>query len=262
MENLRKTIRKKIIETTKGKKNLIKEDIIIRNRFSLIKESNPLRNRRDLDRFANDFLTEVFYMNSQGYNKTLINEGLWDFITGLFGKTPGGIWEYVQERFANYILSYMGLPDGFLKNTITIWFANTPFSEMSAMLTDCNKLVKSLTDAIAEAYANKLADEKLGDSAFYDVLRNTLFAQVKEGRFDDIIANVLSAIICPLLRGMAPKMDEIQNALKDGAMSNVSGAASTSTASNTSSTGGNILSSLFGRNKTQTPTPSYSTPKS
>ncbi len=259
MENLRKAVRRKIVETKNSKKNLIKEDLIIRNRLNLIAEGNPLRTKRDYRRFADNLLSEVFYMNSQGYNKTLISEGLWDFITGLFSNTGTGVVEYVKERFANYVLSYMGLPDGFLKNAIGIWFANVPITELFSMLSDCPKLVKSLSDALAEAYADKLADEKLGDSAFYDTLRNVLFAQIKEGRFDDIIGNVLSAIICPLLRGMAPKMADIQDALRDGAIGGVSGKASSTAGSTSSSNPMSMLGNMFG-GSSSTPKPSYSTP--
>lgn len=221
METLKKTIRKKIVETQKQKKSLLNEQVIVTNRLSLIAEGKNLKTKKDLNKFSDELLHEIFYMNSQGFDKKVIQEGLFDFLGGLFGKGKTGVWQYIQERFANWFLTKMGLEDGFLKNAIVIWFANTPFSDMTKMLSDCPLLVRSMSKALIEAYIKKIQDSKLGDSAFYDVLRNAIVEQLEAGKFDDIFYNTLSSVVCPLLNGMMPKMEQIKNAMRGGALSSV-----------------------------------------
>jgi len=220
MESLKKNIRKKLVETQRTKKRVINEQKIVQNRFQILVEENNLQTKKELNKFTDDLLNEIFYMNSQGFDKKVIQEGLLDFLGGLFGQGPSGVGKYIQERIVNFILGprVLGLPDGFLKDAIMIWFADTPFSEMSKMFTDCNYFVRSLSGTLIEAYAKKLQNEKLGDNAFYDILRNALRQQLESGKMDDVFYNTLSSIICPMLKGMLPKMEDIKNTLKGGAI--------------------------------------------
>lgn len=222
MSTLDNTVRKKLIETKNSKKNLIKEESIIKTRLKLISESNQLKTKKDLDKFSDDLLNEIFYMHSQDFNKVIIQESLLEFIKGMFGSSPKGIWEYINERFAHWLLgSVLGLPDGFLRRAIATWWGNLDLSEMSKMLSDCSLLVRSLTKSMTEAYADKLIDEKFGDKPFYDILRNTFIEQLEKGKLDDVFYNTLSAVICPALNGIMPKMDNLKNVLKGGALSSL-----------------------------------------
>lgn len=218
MNTLKRTIRKKIEETAVNKKRLINEQAVINNRLNLILENNPLRTKKQVRELAANFLYEVAYLNSQGYDKSLLEEGFFDFFGNLFKSGPAGIGQYFWEQVARYLLNKMGMKDGFLKEAIVVWFGETPFSEMSKMFTDCSYFVRSLGKTVVETYVKKLADEKLGGGAFYDILRNALMKAIEAGTLDDVIYGTLEKVVCPLLNGMMPKLDEIQNAMRGGAM--------------------------------------------
>jgi hypothetical protein len=217
MSALRKTIKSKIAETSVNKKRLINEQSIINERLNVILENNPLKTRRQVKKLANDFLYEVSYLNSRGYDKLLLEAGFFDFFGNLFKSGPAGIGQYFWEQVAKYLLDKMGMKDGFLKEAIIVWFGETPFTEMSKMFTDCRYFVRSLGKTVVETYVKRLADQKLGGGAFYDIFRNALMKAIEAGTLDDVIYGTLEQVICPLLNGMLPKFENIQNAMRSGA---------------------------------------------
>jgi hypothetical protein len=224
MDTLKKTVRKKIVETQKNKKNLITESKIVNTRFSLLIENSSFDTKNDLDLFAKNLINEIIYLNSQNLNKQIIEESFFDMIGGFFKGLGGGAWEYIWEQIADWLLNELGLKPGFLRDAISVWVGNVNFVDVPKMLTDCNFLVKSLTGSLAETYVKKLQKEYVGQGPFYDTLRNSLTTEIKEGGVYQAIERTLTATVCPLINGLTPKMENVTKAMKGGALNAVTSA--------------------------------------
>lgn len=232
MSNLKKIVRKEIKESVKkNSKTIITESKIIGSRFKILTEGRKFNTDEDVDKLVLEIVSEINYLKSQKFNNQLIQEGFFDFLKGVVGEGPSGIWDYIQQRFANWVLDKFGMPPGFLRNVISDWFSHTPFSQMSKLLTDCHAFSGQLGEAIAEAYVQKMQHAEGLDGAFYGVLRNAIIDEFKNKGWSDMITNVVAKIICPVLGGLTNKLAAAETDIKNKVLS-----PNQSVASNTSST--------------------------
>jgi hypothetical protein len=82
---LKSLIRENLIElSNEKKKNIISESKIIKTRGDILVENRIIKTKKQQEIFFNEILSEAIYLNSQGFDRDLINEGFWDTITGFF----------------------------------------------------------------------------------------------------------------------------------------------------------------------------------
>lgn len=223
MNSIKKTVKKKLIETKKVKRNILMEDQIVKNRISILVENRKLNTEEDLNLFVKDFLTEIAYLNSQNFNKELLNENFFKMFDGIFGNLAGGGWQMFWEKIADYFLEQAGLEDGFFKDAIVIWFGQTPFTEMPKMLTDCSYFTKSVVKTIEETLLKRLQEKYVGSGIFMDTFRNALFNYIDNGKLNQVLFDTVKSVFCPILTGMKPKMEDMAKSMQGGALSAVKG---------------------------------------
>ena len=132
-------------------------------------------------------------------NKTL-NEDLFDDLTGKvkgwFGTTGvNTIW----ERVISSVLDGMGMEEGFLRDTVEVVLANSKWTELPGILTDCGKfsdlIVAQLPEIIAKYVAKQFIDEDILTVALrktiIDTLATTEFAQSMKGVVRDAVCQAL-----------------------------------------------------------------------
>ena len=218
--NLKNLIRESLLEIKKTKeKNVLSEGKIVKSRLSIISENVNFKTKKQKDKFFDELLSEMVYLNSQGFDKQVINEGFFDMLKSLLGHTPDGVMEYFKEYMGKWLVEHLTPMDseGWFGSMIITGIGNLPIGDIPK-LTDCNYLTKWISKTAAEGTVRKLTHEKGLDGAFYDVLRNSIVDMLDSTSLGSKIEEGLGSIICPLLGGVKNKMNVATDTLKQKAL--------------------------------------------
>ena len=219
--NLQNLIRESLLEIKENKKkSILGESKIVKVRLSIISENVVLKTKKQKNKFFDELLSEMVYLNSQGFDKQVINEGFWDALKGLFGHAPDGIMEYFKEYIGKWLVEHLTPmdPEGWLGNIVITAIGNLAIGDIPK-LTDCNFLTKLISKSVAEGTVRKLTHEKGLEGPFYDILRNSIVDMLEETSLGSKIEEGLGNVICPLLGGITTKMNSATDKLKQNALS-------------------------------------------
>lgn len=218
---IKNIIRENLIEIREQKnKKLLSESKIIKGRLQFITENVTIKNKKQKDKFCGDLLNEMIYLNSQGYNRQMINEGFFDIIGGIFGKGGEGIIQYFKEYIAKWLVEKLTPfdPKGWVGGTIIRAIGNLPIGDIPK-LTDCNYLTKLLSKSLGEEAVEQLKQRAGLEGPFYDILRNAIIESLTETDLGQKLEGVLGSILCPLLSKVTGKMEDAAEKMKEGALS-------------------------------------------
>jgi len=219
-KQLKNLVRESLLEIKENKKkSILGESKIVKARLSIISENVNFKTKKQKDKFFDELLSEMVYLNSQGFDKQVINEGFWDTLKGLFGHAPNGIMEYFKEYIGKWLVEHLTPidPEGWVGNIIITSIGNLAIGDIPK-LTDCNFLTKLISKSVGEGAVRKLTHEKGLDGAFYDVLRNSIVDMLDSTTLVTKIEEGLGSIICPLLGGVKNKMNVATDTLKQKAL--------------------------------------------
>jgi hypothetical protein len=214
-DNLKSLIKENLITLSEEKKkNLLGESKIINTRFGIISESNT----KDNEKLFNDVISEMFYLNNQGFDKELINEGFWEILKGLFPSTDV-IAQWFKEYMAKWLIKAIapGQEDGWIGNIIITTVGNLKVGDITK-LTNCEFTTKLLSKSISEGVIRKFAESKGVSGALADLIRNSMVEHLDSTEFVQKLESGLAHVICPLLGGVAQKMSTVANTMKDKAI--------------------------------------------
>lgn len=220
--NLKSLIRENLMEVSEKKKRLLKEErIIIDTRFNLISENVDIKTKKGKDKFVNDLIGEMVYLNRQDYNQELISEGFFDMISGLFGQAPKGILEYIKQKFINWLMDTVapGSSKTWVGGIISNALSNTPIGELPKLF-ECSYLSKALAKAIGEEFTKQMIQYKVGaEGPFYEILRNSLVNAIDESDFVQKLEGSIANLICSKLGNIKDKMDTLSSTMRQKALS-------------------------------------------
>lgn len=214
-DELKSLIKENLITLSEEKKNkLLGESKIINIRLGIIKESNT----ENKDKLFNDIISEMFYLNNQGFDKDLINEGFWEILGGLFPST-NTIGETFKEYLAKWLIEAIapGQENGWIGNIIITSVGNLKIGDITK-LTNCEFTTKLLSKSISEAVVRKFAESKGISGVLADLIRNSMIEQLDSTEFVQKLESGLAHVICPLLGGVSQKMSTVANKMKDKAI--------------------------------------------
>jgi hypothetical protein len=191
--DLKSLIRENLLElSNEKKKNSISESKIIKTRGNILIEGRIVETKEQQERFFNEILSEAIYLNSQGFDRDLINEGFWDTITGFFSNHgTDSIAGTFKEFLTKGVISWFGGdPNSWLSTAVETAVGNINISDYGK-LTECDFLTKQIAKSISETAVSKIQHDKGLTGGIWDVIRNGLvdaldestFAQKIEGHF-------------------------------------------------------------------------------
>jgi len=214
-DELKSLIKENLITLSEEKKTkLLGESKIINVRFEIIKESST----ENKDKLFNDIISEMVYLNNQGFDKELINEGFWEILGGLFPST-----NTIGETFKEYLTKWLieaiapGQENGWIGNIIITSVGNLKIGDITK-LTNCEFTTKLLSKSISEAVVRKFAESKGISGVLADLIRNSMIEQLDSTEFAQKLESGLAHVICPLLGGVSQKMSTVANKMKDKAI--------------------------------------------
>jgi hypothetical protein len=203
------------------KKSLVEEYNIINLRFNIITESGKPKTKKQKEKFADDIINEIFYLKSQGFNETLINEQFFDILKSFFGQIPGGIFGTLKERFAQFILSKLGLDtEGYLANIFITTIGNIPLGDYAnGKIFNCEYISNAISKGVGEGIARKIQKEQGMEGPFYDTVRNAMVDMFTDSKFGDKIEKAVGQMICPSLPKIKERFASAGEAMKEKALS-------------------------------------------
>jgi hypothetical protein len=220
-EKVTNMIKENLIEISKNKKKILTEERkIVKTRFSLITENVDVKSEKGKEKFFNDLLTEMVYLNKQGFNQEVISEGFFDLISGIFGKSGDSIMGMFKEYITGWLIEKFTPLDtkGWMATAIRVTVGNLSISDIPKLL-DCNYTSKFLTKNIVETLVAKFAQDAKMDSGFYNFLRQAMVEVFDSSEFGQKVESSVANFICPLLGGVKEKMSDVSDQMKQKVMS-------------------------------------------
>lgn len=218
---LKSLIRENLLELSEEKKkNNISESKIIKTRGNILIENRVIETKEQQEKFFNEILSEAIYLNTQGFDKDLINEGFWDTLTGFFtNHGTDSIAGTFKEFLAKGVISWFGGdPNSWLSTAVETAFGNINISDYSK-LTDCDFLTKEIAKSISETAISKIQHDKGLTGGIWDTIRNGLVDALDESTFAQKIEGYLVKTICPNLSGLKTKLEDKAQDMKTKALS-------------------------------------------
>ena len=222
--SLKKTIRENILKINESKTaSLLQEGKIINNRFNIITEGTTPKNKKDQKKVGKGLFNEMIYLNKQGYSQELISEELMDIFSSIFPKgVSEPIMQYFKEEGAKWLAGKFGLdPNSWLSSIVISAIGDVGIGEIPRLFSDCNFATKKISKAVAEGIVRKIQVEKFGDSAFYNIMRNTLVDALEATELATKLEEKLGTIICPLVSTLSGKMEGAADTMKQKALGTV-----------------------------------------
>jgi hypothetical protein len=213
---LKKQIRKKIVETKEQKeKKIIEEGLVISRILMVVESEDKVRNYKSLSiseriDLSIDLLEEIGQLQDQG----LINEGLGDLLNKIFGGAWSGLLQTFVEPLVNSILSGLGMEDGFFKNSLVSFFTKSPGRLAKALRGDCKELTGLVVESIVEGFAMKLMQDKGMSSGGWAFLRNAINDGIHSTDFVRSLENSMESTICDLFNKLTGKASEVVDKLQ------------------------------------------------
>jgi len=212
---LNKEIKKALVEAKEQKERRLIEESLIKSKIMMIVESEDnIKNFDSLTKtkqrkIANGILREMILSDEQ-----LLNEGLWDALSSLFGSSWSGLSQMIGEPIVNSILGALGMEDGYFKNVMISFFTKNWGSLAKALRGDCKELTGLVAKSLIEGLEMQLAASKGMTGAGYSFLRNSLNDAINNTAFAQGLENSLESTICNLLGKFTQKATTVASNLK------------------------------------------------
>jgi len=217
---LKNIIHENLIQHSIDKKNkLIKEQKVVKTRFSLLKEGLNIKTKKDRIIFSNRLMSEMVYLETQGYDQQIISEGLFDMIQGIFGNAGEGIVQMIKQKMADWFLNTLhpDLQKTWVAGIIVNVFTDTNLMDIPKLL-KCDFLTKKLAEAIIEEIPKQIQYKTGKTDWFYDTLRNSMLETLEESNFGQNLEKGLVSVVCPMLENIKGKFSGIESKIKSQAL--------------------------------------------
>lgn len=220
MKNLKKEIRKTLVETKRNKENKIIESKIVKSRLNAILESTPdFKSFKKLPferqwEIGVPLMQEIAYLKELGVDDDLLiseEKGIWDMLSSIFGTGISAGGETIFEAMLSSLLKKLGL-SGFIADAITFFFSRNP-GKIWESFKDCRALSKNVGQAITEAYIVKLQREYNISGGGMDFIRNALMETLENSDFGSKLADQFAEFICGFFNTVAGKGKEVMSAI-------------------------------------------------
>ena len=132
-------------------------------------------------------------------NKTL-NEDLFDDLTGKVKGWFGGTGvNTIWERVISSVLDGMGIEEGFLRDTVEVVLANSKWTELPGILTDCGKFSDLIVAQLPEIITKYVAKQFIDEDILTVALRKTIIDSIATTEFAQSMKGVVRDAVCQAL---------------------------------------------------------------
>ena len=208
---LEKKIRKNLLQEKEIRKRKLIETRLVKNRLSVIVESRgnfSSLSKKQQNAVFLEVMAEVRKLDEQG----LINEGLGDILTSLFGQSWSAIAQSFVEPMVEKILGWFDIKGPFAK-FLSSFIASKP-QRLAKALTDCRELTKLIAESISETLVKTMQENRGMDGTGWNIIRNVLGGAMKDTSFIQSLENQMADGVCELFSGFTKKAENVLNNVK------------------------------------------------
>lgn len=222
MKTTKKIIHNHLLEAKEKKAKVLKENKVISNRFNIILENKNIKDVKNLEIISEQIINETFYLNSQGYNKELIQEGIFDFIGNIFGASPSGIWELIKSKLVSKLLERFNIdPNSFWATFVAEGVGNVQLSDVPKLLTDCTFTTRILSKTLTDTLIKKLTEKKDSkENMLAGVFRESLGIALEKSDIGQHIESGLANVVCSLIHGIGKNLEKFSDNVKQNIVTN------------------------------------------
>jgi hypothetical protein len=212
---MKKELRKALIEAKEKKEKRLIEETLIRSKIMMIVESeNNIKNFDSLSekkkrKIADGILKEMISSDGE-----LLNEGLGEILSSLFGSSFSGLAQTIGEPIVNSILGALGMEDGYFKSVMISFFTKNIGRLAKALRGDCKELTGLVAESLVEGLVIQLSNTKGMTGPGYTFIRNTIADSIQSSGFVQSLENSLESTVCSLFNKFTQKATEVASNLK------------------------------------------------
>jgi len=220
-ENLKKSLKKNLIEAKEKKQDLMVENKIITNRFNFLFEGRRFKTEKEKDYLVESIISEIGYLKTQGYSSQAINEGLFSMLGNIFGGSVKSIPAVFGEYIAGWLTKTLGIPqNSYMSSVIVALVGNLNIGDYDKFFSDCRFASNKIADSLIEGYVLQLQNDKnlnTGASGFIvSALRNSVVDYFTEDKTSliQILEDKIGDFICPKLSKLSGAISDKTDDLK------------------------------------------------
>lgn len=212
---MKKELRKALIEAKEKKEKRLIEETLIRSKIMMIVESEEnIKNfdslsERKKRKIADGILKEMISSDGE-----LLNEGLGEILSSLFGSSFSGLAQTIGEPIVNSILGALGMEDGYFKSVMISFFTKNIGRLAKALRGDCKELTGLVAESLVEGLVIQLSNTKGMTGPGYTFIRNTIADSIQSSGFVQSLENSLESTVCSLFNKFTQKATEVASNLK------------------------------------------------
>lgn len=212
---MKKELRKALIEAKEKKEKRLIEETLIRSKIMMIVESEEnIKNFDSLSekkkrKIADGILKEMISSDGE-----LLNEGLGEILSSLFGSSFSGLAQTIGEPIVNSILGALGMEDGYFKSVMISFFTKNIGRLAKALRGDCKELTGLVAESLVEGLVIQLSNAKGMTGPGYTFIRNTIADSIQSSGFVQSLENSLESTVCSLFNKFTQKATEVASNLK------------------------------------------------
>lgn len=213
-------IKSTLTEVIVDRKKLVLQEDVLRTRVGIIFENTTFKTRKQRRNFVINLLKEALVIDSQGFDKNIVNEEFWGAVKGFFGDEGSeAVFESFKTRMGEWLVNHLSPKkrDGWISKCIKKAIQEVEIRDVHK-ITDCKFLTREISRCVIEKLDEKMSNEDLKDEGLYDVVRNGMYDNIKSVRFKDHIENKVSGMICPILYDMSNRFDSTFDKMKKRAI--------------------------------------------
>lgn len=216
MNNLKKIVKKHLVETKQNKIRQSKESMIISNRLNVLTERKKIITLNDVNKFFNDVIKEMVVMSEQGLDTKLINEGFFEFYTNLLDANDDTIKDYFKERMTNWLCVQLECEnDMWSKNTIKEAIDSVSNQDTGRLVTDCEFTSTLLANAFIEKMKSSFKKNTDFSKSISNILKKSMLKLVDKHMLMETVKELIQMSLCKKLKELEFKMEDSVDKTKD-----------------------------------------------
>jgi len=216
MNQLKKIVKKHLVETKQNKIRQSKESMIISNRLNVLTERKKIITLNDVNKFFNDVIKEMVVMSEQGLDSKLINEGFFEFYTNLLDANDDTIKDYFKERMTNWLCVQLECEnDMWSKNTIKEAIDSVSNQDTGRLVTDCEFTSTLLANAFIEKMKSSFKKNTDFSRSISNILKKSMLKLVDKHMLMETVKELIQLSLCKKLKELEFKMEDSVDKTKD-----------------------------------------------
>jgi len=163
---------------------------------------------KNLDKVYLDLVHEKLKLIEKGYDRKLVEEGIFDFGKGLLALGGNALQQTIKGQIFEFFIGKLGIPtDSYIALAFKNLFQNVSFCDYNKLLTNCEFFVSQLAKALIEAFIDMWRKGAGFDNFIHKALKELLVEAATKTSLYQSLQKKLTTFVCPMLKEFNMSLD-------------------------------------------------------